>query len=272
MLGPEWKADPTARARAIAQLGGLRKALSAETGPPSRSLDESLLIATWNVREFDSPTWGARLPESFAYMAEIIDRFDLIALQEVRDDLRALDRLLYRLGHHWSYLVSDVTEGHAGNRERLAYLYDTRKVRFLGMAGELVLPPVEKDGKTVPATQVARTPLMAAFQVGWTKFVLATVHIIYGDKTAEPVARVEEIRQVARFLRHRTDIKTEPIRNIIILGDFNIFSDSDATLRALLDDGDFTLPEGIESIPGTNVRRTRSTTRSHSERDRDASR
>jgi hypothetical protein len=215
MLGPEWKADPTARARAIARLRGLREALSAETGPPSRSLDQSLLIATWNVREFDSPTWGARLPESFAYMAEIIDRFDLVALQEVRDDLRALDRLLHRLGHHWSYLVSDVTEGHAGNRERLAYLYDTRKVRFLGMAGELVLPPVEKDGKTVPATQVARTPLMAAFQVGWTKFVLATVHIIDGDKTAEPVARVEEIRLVARFLRHRTDIKTEPIRNII---------------------------------------------------------
>jgi endonuclease/exonuclease/phosphatase family metal-dependent hydrolase len=115
----------------------------------------------------------------------------------------------------------------------LAYLYDTRKVRFLGMAGELVLPPVEKDGKTVPATQVARTPLMAAFQVVWTKFVLATVHIIYGDKTAEPVARVEEIGQIARFLRHRTDIKTEPIRNIIILGDFNIFSDSDATLREI---------------------------------------
>jgi len=82
-------------------------------------------------------------------MPEIIDRFDLVALQKVRDDLRALDRLRDRLGHHWSYLVSDVTEGHAGNRERLAYLYDTRKVRFLGMAGELVLPPVEKDGKTV---------------------------------------------------------------------------------------------------------------------------
>jgi hypothetical protein len=113
---------------------------------------------------------------------------------------------------------------------------------------------------------------MAAFQVGWTKFVLATVHIIYGDKTAEPVASVEEIRQIARFLRHRTDIKTEPIRAIIILGDFNIFSDSDATLRALLDDGDFTLPKGIESIPGTNVPKDKSTTRSPSERERDDSR
>jgi hypothetical protein len=38
-------------------LRGLREALSAEAGPPSQSLDESLLIATWNVREFDSPTW-----------------------------------------------------------------------------------------------------------------------------------------------------------------------------------------------------------------------
>lgn len=76
-------------------------------------------------------------------MAEIIDRFDLVALQEVWDDLRALDRLRDRLGHQ----VSDVTKatpvtGNVGLPLR-------RKVRFLGMAGELVLPPVEKDGKTV---------------------------------------------------------------------------------------------------------------------------
>ena len=134
----EWQADPEARARTIERLRALRAALRdpARGGPPRRGFG-SLLLATWNLREFDSPTWGDRLPEAYAYMAEVIDCFDLIAIQEVREDLRALERLRSRLGHHWAYLVSDVTEGRAGNRERLAFLYDTRKVQFLGIAESL---------------------------------------------------------------------------------------------------------------------------------------
>lgn len=252
--GREWEADMHAHARTLERLQALRAALSdpEHGGPPPRR-PGSLLLATWNLREFDSPTWGLRLPEAYVYMAEIIDRFDLVAIQEVREDLRALDRLRGRLGHHWKYLVSDVTEGKAGNGERLAFLYDTHAVQFLGMAGELVLPPVSADGKLIPAVQVARTPLMAGFQAGWTKFVLATVHIIYGDESAAPAARIGEIRQVARFLRERTESPTEFIRNIIVLGDFNIFSATDATMKALTDDGGFTIPQGIQDIPGSNV-------------------
>ena len=259
-LAPEWAADKEARKRTARTLLKLREALAEEGAPPRRALD-TLLLGTWNIREFDSTTWGDRIPESYAYIAEIVDRFDLVAVQEVRSDLRALRKLQWRLGPHWSYLVSDVTRGHAGNQERLAFLYDTRKVRFLGMAGELVLPPVKAPKaagstakpKEVPAQQVARTPLMAAFQVGWTRFILATVHILYGPSTAEPVARIEEIRQVARFLKDRTDDETEDIRNFIVLGDFNIFSTSDKTMDALTKDGGFEIPEGTTSIPGTNV-------------------
>ena len=252
--GHEWEADLPAHARTIERLRALRAALTdpERGGPPPRS-PGSLLLATWNLREFDSSTWGYRLPEAYAYLAEIIDRFDLVAVQEVREDLRALDRLRGRLGRRWQYLVSDVTEGTPGNRERLAFLYDTHAVQFLGMAGELVLPPVRAGGQFVPAAQVARTPLMAAFQVGWTKFVLATVHIVYGEDSAEPVARVEEIRQVARFLRARADSPAESIRNIIVLGDFNIFAATDTTLKALTEDGGFTIPDGIQHIPGSNV-------------------
>ena len=108
-------------------------------------------------------------------------------------------------------------------------------------------------GEVVPAAQVARTPLMAAFQVGWTKFVLTTVHIVYGDESAAPAARVEEIRQVARFLRRRTESPIESVRNIIVLGDFNIFSAGDATMSALVEDGGFTIQSGIQAIPGSNV-------------------
>ncbi len=224
----------------------------------------TLLLGTWNIREFDSDNWGARLPESYAYLAEVIDHFDLVAVQEVREGLRALERLMDRLGRHWSYLVSDVTDKAltAGNGERLAFLYDTRKVRFLGMTGELVLPPVRVRSKnaagktvttTVPAAQIARTPLMAAFQVGWTKFVLTTVHIVWGDDKAAPPERVEEIRQVARFLKDRSETETEPIHHFVLLGDFNIFAATDETMTALRDGGGFTIPDAIASADGTNI-------------------
>jgi len=266
-LGPEWAADEQARVRAIDRLLALRAALDDPgTGVPPRSMN-TLLLGTWNIREFDSDNWGTRLPESYAYMAEIIDRFDLVAVQEVREDLQALERLMHRLGKHWAYLVSDVADKArtAGNGERLAYLYDTRKVRFLGQTGELVLPPLKvktKDasGKTVtqivPAEQAARTPLMAAFQVGWTKFVLTTVHIVWGSDQANPPNRVEEIRAIANFLKERSDTPTEPIHNFVVLGDFNIFAGGDATLAAL-ESGGFTIPDAIKQADGSNIKRNR---------------
>jgi endonuclease/exonuclease/phosphatase family metal-dependent hydrolase len=261
LLTDYWRDNPVARKRAAERLLKLREALTdGLNAPPPRRLG-TLMLATWNLREFDSESWGERLPESYEYIAEIVDRFDLVALQEVRADLGALKELESRLDPDWTFLVSDVTRGRAGNQERLAFLYDSRKVNFLGVAGELVIPPIEpkkqpgqkKKPPAIPAQQVARTPLMAAFQVGWTKFVLATVHILYGDKSAEPVARVEEIKQVARFLRERTDDPKEYVRNFIALGDFNIFSDKDDTMLALTNDGGFSIPQGVQHIPGTNV-------------------
>src|SRR5262245_34728310 len=57
-----------------------------------RKSDSSLLLATWNIRDFDSNKFhfGPRLPETFFYIAEIISCFDLVAVQEVNRDLGAL--------------------------------------------------------------------------------------------------------------------------------------------------------------------------------------
>ena len=98
-------------------------------------------------------------------------------------------------------------------------------------------------------------------ELGSGKTTLALQFLLEGVRRGEPVLYVvlaetrEEIRQVARFLRERVDDPDEPTRNFIVLGDFNIFSESDATMRALTEDGGFSVPEGVTRIPGTNVPR-----------------
>ena len=59
-----------------------------------RNDNQWLRIATWNIREFDTRKYGGRLTESLYYIAEILSHFDLIALQEVREDTRALETII----------------------------------------------------------------------------------------------------------------------------------------------------------------------------------
>ena len=94
--------------RTLERLIELRGEFEAQ-GLPQRNLESTLLIATWNLREFDSASYGSRTDESIQYIAEIVSRFDVVAVQEVRKSLDGLDRLMRVLGSYWNYLVSDVT-------------------------------------------------------------------------------------------------------------------------------------------------------------------
>lgn len=210
---------------------------------PDRTLNDNLIVGTWNIREFDSDAYGLRGAEPLMYIAEIISRFDIVAIQEVRRDTRVLNRLRQFLGYHWDYIVTDETVGRFGNKERLAIFFDTRKVKFSGVVGEVVLPNV--DGE--PVTQFARTPLLVGFQSGWFKFTLCTAHIVYGSGGANSPQRKKEIGALAKHLsnqmsKYRKLVEQEKIKhseyeNIILLGDFNIFSTADDTYTELVDNG-----------------------------------
>jgi len=240
--------------RTAARLLALREQLDKEV--PERSLTQTLNLATWNIREFDSTKYGTRTDESLSYIAEIVSRFDLVAVQEVHEDLTALRRLCRILGSSWDYVHTDTTRGTRGNRERMAFLYDKRKVRFGGLVGELVLPPRLRRGKGyVPELQFARTPFIAGFQVGWFRFMLCTVHIVWGGSKKESPGRVREIRELAKFLKARATDKTAWSRNLVLLGDFNIFNVGDATFRAITDQG-FVVPPEIQQLP-SNVDQSR---------------
>ncbi len=216
----------------------LREQLDKEI--PKRTIGETILLATWNIREFDSTKYGFRTEESMNYIAEIVSRFDLVAVQEVRRDLSALKKLASKLGGWWKFLVTDVS----GNSERMVFLYDMRKIRFGGLAAEIVLP----DKKGTPVLQLQRTPYLCGFKAGWFRFMLTTVHILYGKAEANNPRRLREIEELAKFLKKRATENTAWSNNMILVGDFNIFSTSDDTFKAITKQG-FIIPDKIQKLP-----------------------
>ena len=127
--------------RVIANLELLRHALSEhiESSRDHPGIGRTVKIATWNIREFGGTSYGGRTFEELYYMAEIISHFDLVALQEVRGNLQEFMRLKKYLGPDWDYIATDVTDGDAGNGERMVFLYNTQFVHFRNIAGELTL-------------------------------------------------------------------------------------------------------------------------------------
>jgi hypothetical protein len=245
--------------RVVEGLQRLRESLRGGGSPPLRNTDKTLIVATWNIREFGKSKAGFRSDEPYYYIAEIISRFDLVAIQEVRS-LYSIQRLTTLLGSDWDYLITDVTFGTSGNSERMAFLFDRRKVRFAGLAAEIVLPK-PAAGSVV---QFARSPYVAGFRSGWAQMNLCTVHIYYGKGVKDDPRRVEEISGLARLLaRNADDFRSgqaprddsaAPVQseNLLLLGDFNIFNREDVTMKALTDAG-FVVPEGLNEIPGSNV-------------------
>ena len=234
---PLKKMNKEERLRTTTNLLKLRTQLDKEI--PQKTATDTLLLATWNIREFSDN----RLQESLYYISEIVNRFDLIAIQEVSANMKGLEQLMFLLGPNWDYIVTDSTDGSAGGGERMAFVYDKHKVSFKKMAGELVLP-VDKliDGKL----QFARTPYCVALQANWFKFIITTVHIFYGStSTADKKKREKEIDMLTSILSKRA--KKEEI-SYILLGDFNIPNVKDFTMAALEKYG-FTVPSAIKEHP-----------------------
>lgn len=256
--------------RAVRNLIALREQLSRDI--PPKDAEDHLLLATWNIRDLAKVNrrgYGERLAESHIYIAEVLSRFDFVAVQEV-NELDELERLMYLLGPHWRYIATDVTDpGLGGNGERLTFLFDTRKVSFQNIAGEVVLPasllisgnveaPEGDDAATVEVgttkvgKQFARTPFTALFQAGWFRFEICTVHIYYGAETGPKLEqRVSEIKTIAEYFGHRAERDFMDNRSLILTGDMNVVNPQHETMQALLSAG-FEIPDALRELP-TNI-------------------
>lgn len=190
-----------------------------------READRTLLIASWNLKEFGHLT--KRLPEAYFYIAEILSCFDLIAVQEVKSTMVDLNRIMRLLGSDWSYLVSDITDGASGNRERSCYIYNEKRVVPSGLVGEITLWPELTEGAAL--RQLKRTPYMTGFKAGWKRFTLVNLHLHPGDDQTDVAFRQAEVRLLLAALQ-----KKDPLlwtRNLILVGDMNLYAgDDDATV------------------------------------------
>jgi endonuclease/exonuclease/phosphatase family metal-dependent hydrolase len=238
-----------------ARLLELRAALDAVV--PAKQLDRNLLVATWNLRAFGGLTqkWRAEPEDSprrdlfdVRCIAEVVSRFDVVGIQEVRGNLTALQALLEMLGPEWGAIMTDVTRGRAGNDERMAFVFDLRRVKPSGLAGELVV--AIEQGTSVEegelGRQFARTPYAVSFAAGATALTLVTLHVLYGEEAE----RADELREIARWLAGWAKHEQRWNQNLIALGDFNIDRRGDPLFEAFTSTGLEPAP-GLDEVPRT---------------------
>jgi hypothetical protein len=233
----------------------LRERIERANIPPS-ILDETLNIATWNIREFGKLHKGKpRSEAAIHYIAEILFQFDLIAIVELRDDLTDLSRVMEVLGPYWRAVFSDFNTDPAGNRERIAYLYDKRAAVFTGLAAEAD-PPRQKNQATneyEPTIDWWRSPFMASFSAGNFDFILLTAHIRWGGE--DPALRIPELQKLAEWVDKRRQEKYVVDKDIIVMGDFNIPQLDDALFQAITSKG-LEIPDALRGKEhGSNLAR-----------------
>ncbi len=229
LLFPDMKKGE--KKRTIKNLLKLRQDL--EEKIPYKSNDKNLLISSWNIKEFGQMT--NRLPESYFYIAEILSQFDLIAVQEIKNRLEDLSIIMRLLGSNWDYLINDMTGGTAGNMERFAYIYDKRRVNFSGLAGEIVLWDEISSARMI--RQLKRTPFITGFKAGWKSFAIINVHLNPGNDADSRKLRKQEIEALVDVIKEKISKKQLWTDNLMVMGDFNIYSDNEDMIDVLTANG-----------------------------------
>ncbi|WP_321504022.1 endonuclease/exonuclease/phosphatase family protein [Breoghania sp.] len=245
-----WR-DPRAPEFVAREMEALRAALDM-TIPPRREAPRNLLIGTWNLKAFASLTeeWLAGPDDSpkrdwraLWAITEVISRFDVVAIQEIKGDLLALRSLIKTLGLDWNFLITDITRGDKGNSERMGFLFNTQRVQLSGLAGELVIP--DDWDSVLPSgalqRQFARTPYAVSFRAGGETFILVTLHVDYGGDSR---GRIPELKGIAEWIADWANKTTTYGQNLIALGDFNIDRHGDDLWRAFVSTG-LTVPADL---------------------------
>jgi len=97
----------------------------------------SVVIGSFNALKLGKASNSAKRWE---FLTKFVSRFDLLAVQEIMDDLSGIRRLHQSLGSSYKLVVSDTTgafPGDGGLRERLAFLYRPSRVRLNELVSDI---------------------------------------------------------------------------------------------------------------------------------------
>ncbi|MBD0364600.1 MAG: endonuclease/exonuclease/phosphatase family protein [Flavisolibacter sp.] len=214
-----------------------------------KSTTNNLLVATWNVANLGAQD---RQDEHFKLIAEIISWFDLVAVQETKENYEHLLAIKEKLSSSYKYIFSD----ESGNNERMAFLYKGSKISLMEEVAELAVPPSEFNDIKLPGITETfsgfdRSPYMASFKVKQTSLCLLNVHLYYGSESekASINRRSLEAYCVGRWADLRSKSKFSYTGNVLALGDFNLHKrdTDDPVYQALVRRG-LQLPEHTSKI------------------------
>jgi endonuclease/exonuclease/phosphatase family metal-dependent hydrolase len=180
-----------------------------------------LLAATWNLANLGAQD---RRDQDRELIAEVISWFDIVAIQECRENFGDLFDIHDKLPKSYRVIMSDAS----GNNERMAFLYRSNVLKPLEEIGEIAFPPsryssIKLPGITQQFNGFDRTPYLASFSAGNTSIMFVNVHLYYGDEKPESIARRSlETFAVAKW----SDLRNKSIysftRELVAMGDFNM--------------------------------------------------
>jgi len=171
---------------------------------PWREDVASIKKASFNIQVFGRSR--ADKPEVMATLAKIINEFDIVAIQEIRDSSgTAIDKLedeVDALGIDYEYVIGPRL-GRTSSKEQYAFMYRTDKIE-----------PISNATYEDPDDIFHREPFMAYFKIKNNSFdfVLINIH-------TDPDEATREINSLTLAALKARELFND--RDIIILGDLN---------------------------------------------------
>jgi len=185
------------------------KRLEIITEPPTQesvaaTASPQITIASFNIRIFSDKS---RTDKELMYIAHILKRNDITAIQELRDEnvLKRTLSLLEPMGYPFAYEISPPVGREV--KERYAFVYRRDKIAL------------KETGQLYPMTgaQFIREPYYASFQADNFDFTLLTIHVLYGKSEQDRRPELGELAKAYQYVQNADPSE----QDVIVLGDFN---------------------------------------------------
>lgn len=168
---------------------------------------EVAYIASFNTLHLG---WSAE--KKYDEMAEFLNFFDLVALQEVMNE-KGLEDLVESLNESsnskWEYHISPYSVGSGEYREYYAFIWKSDRVKF-----------IKKNGyyRGSSGSGFERPPYGATFKIGEFDLILVSCHSIFGDSINQRRAEALRMKEVYEYYQEM-DAREQ---DILLAGDFNL--------------------------------------------------